>query len=323
MYFVKTGVIRLYKKKGDSQIELDTVHSGQVLGELAFLDGNPRSAAAEALTYCELIEISGPTFQQVLVQMPEWLKILLRTVVGRLRTASTRIRQLESASTQLDYNENGGRSTSYVFLSMIDVLKMGTALLLVASRNTEDQGKGPEVKIPVLTRYANQIMGIPVAKITTFLDIMTQCGILEMIDQTGAGRYTVKDAVFLEQAITYFNDENLLEPAKRHDVSLRGFLVMSLMNKHLSKATKKDDGTVVLNIAEVKKLETNEAGKEPFRMDEFNEISKLGFAGSLDVKSGSEAFSTLKPDAFTRAYKLQRLAMAIRAVNEQKGKAGR
>jgi len=50
---VKTGMIRLFKKKGDSQIELDTIHSGQVVGELAFLDGNPRSASGEALTDCD------------------------------------------------------------------------------------------------------------------------------------------------------------------------------------------------------------------------------------------------------------------------------
>src|SRR6185437_5111604 len=84
MYLIRAGMIRLYKKKGESFIELDTVHSGQILGELAFLDGNPRSASGEALTDCELIEISGPTFQQVLVKLPDWLKILMKTIVGRL-----------------------------------------------------------------------------------------------------------------------------------------------------------------------------------------------------------------------------------------------
>src|SRR4051812_30131845 len=125
MYFLKTGMIRIFKKKGDANIEIDTVHSGQVLGELAFLDGNPRSASGEALTDCELMEISGPTFQAVLQNMPDWLKILLKTIVGRLRTASTRIRQLETASTAYDYNDKDGkRSSHYVYLSPIDVLKI-------------------------------------------------------------------------------------------------------------------------------------------------------------------------------------------------------
>src|SRR3954469_11463229 len=83
MYYVKSGMIRIFKKKGDSSIEIDTIRSGQILGELAFMDGNPRSASGEALTDCELTEISGPTFQAVFNQMPEWLKILLKTIVGR------------------------------------------------------------------------------------------------------------------------------------------------------------------------------------------------------------------------------------------------
>ena len=115
MYFLKAGMIRLFKKKGDSNIEFDTVRSGQVLGELAFLDGNPRSASGEALTECELVEISGPTFQEVLARMPDWLKIMLKTVVGRLRTASTRIRQLEQASTAFDYSDKDGNVPRITF----------------------------------------------------------------------------------------------------------------------------------------------------------------------------------------------------------------
>src|SRR3954469_5730148 len=146
MYLIKSGMIRIFKKKGDSNIEIDTVRAGQILGELAFLDGNPRSASGEALTECELVEISGPTFQLVLGNMPDWLKLLLKTVVGRLRTASTRIRQLETASTAYDYSEKDGkRAAHYVYLSPNDVLKIASGLLLVASRNGTAVGTGVDI----------------------------------------------------------------------------------------------------------------------------------------------------------------------------------
>ncbi|HAR41840.1 MAG TPA: hypothetical protein DCS07_04300, partial [Bdellovibrionales bacterium] len=136
MYFLKTGMLRIFKKKGESHIEIDTIHSGQVVGELAFLDGNPRSASGEALTECDLVEVSGPVFQDVLTKMPDWLKILLKTVVARLRTASTRIRQLESASVAVDYSDKDGkRNSHYVYLSPIDVLKIASGILLVCARN--------------------------------------------------------------------------------------------------------------------------------------------------------------------------------------------
>lgn len=318
MYFLKSGMIRLYKKKGDSVIELDTVHSGQVLGELAFLDGNPRSASGEALTDCELVEVSGPAFQQILGKMPDWLKILLKTVVGRLRTASTRIRQLESASTAFDYSDKDGKRTQhYVYLSPIDVLKICSGMLLVGARN------GTEIRVGLLQRYANQIMGVPVAKITTLIDVLAESGILAITETDNATKVMLKDMDFLEQLITYLNEENLLEPSKRHDLTGRGFLIMSLISKHLVKYQKDETtGLSTVNLAEIRSVESALTGKEPFRMEEFQQLVKLGYASNLTIKSNSEVFTSVNPDTFTQAYRLQRVVLAIHVVNEQKRKAG-
>ncbi len=322
MYFLKSGMIRLYKKKGDSVIELDTVHSGQVLGELAFLDGNPRSASGEALTDCELTEVSGSMFQETLGRMPEWLKILLRTVVGRLRTASTRIRQLETASTAYDYSEKDGkRSAHYVYLSTIDVMKIGTGLLLVAARNGTPSAAVPgamEIKIALVNRYVNNIIGVPVAKITSLLDVFTEAGITAASDDSG--KVLVKDIAFLEQLISYLNDQNLMEPAKRHELSARGFTIMSLMAKNLSKYPKDAEGLTGVNIAEIRNNETKAQGKEPFRIDEFQPLIKFGYAKTLNMKSATEAIAPVDATKFMHSYRLQKTVLAINALNEQKRK---
>ena len=307
-------MIRLYKKKGDSVIELDTVHSGQVLGELAFLDGNPRSASGEALTDCELVEVSGAAFQQILVKMPDWLKILLKAVVGRLRTASTRIRQLESASSAFDYSEKDGkRSAHYIYLSPIDVLKISSALLLVGARN------GLEVRVGLLQRYANQVMGVPVAKITTYMDVLSDTGILAISDSGGSPKVTIRDIDFLEQLITYLNEENLIEPSKRHDLTGRGFLIMSLIAKHIVKF-KRDDATglTTVNLAEIKSVEAALTGKEPFRMEEFQQLVKLNYASNLTIKSNTEVYTSVNSDTFVQAHRLQKVVLAVNVVNEQK-----
>ena len=319
MYLLKTGMIRIFKKKGESSIEIDTIHAGQVLGELAFLDGNPRSASGEALTNCELAEISGPTFQAVISKMPDWLKILLKTIVGRLRTASTRIRQLETASSAVDYGDRDGKK-NYVYLSNVDILKLGSTVLLVAARNGIKKPEGIELRQHLLTRYGNQIIGIPAAKMTTFLDVLAQVGVVKLTD---AGEAFLTDIDFLEQLINYLNDEYLLEPAKRHDISLRAFLIMSLIVKNISRyAPDAKTGLTRVNVSEVLKLETPAGGKEPFRMEEFPELAKLGYCTNIGIKSATEAFTDLKPEIFVHNYRMQRVAMAINAVNEQKRKGG-
>lgn len=319
MYFVKSGMIRIFKKKGDSDIEIDTVRSGSVLGELAFLDGNPRSASGEALTDCELMEISGPTFQAVLGNIPDWLKILLKTVVGRLRTASTRIRQLEQASTAYTSERDGKRTAQYIYLPPTDVLKILSSILLVATRNGTKTAAGIEIRVGLLTRYANQIMGVPVAKIATTLDVLGQVGLIansKMGDQDE--KSVLKDVDFLEQAITYLNEEYLLEPSKRHDVTLRGLIIMECIVKNLADFKEVDQrtGMTIVNVAGVRARETDPAGKEPFRMEEFPELVKLGYCTQLIMKNGDEAFTQLKPAEFKLALRLQQLVIAIHKTNE-------
>lgn len=323
MYVIKSGMIRIYKKKGDSLIEIDTVRAGQILGELAFLDGNPRSASGEALTECTLVEISGATFQNVLTNMPEWLKMLLKTVVGRLRTASTRIRQLEAASTAYDYSDKDGkRSSHYVYLSQIDVLKITSALLLcgLKAKGNSDAKQVP-IKTLTMNKYANTIMGIPVAKITTMLDTLSQVGIVAMENDTDPGSFILKDSVFLDQLINYLNEEYLLEPSKRHELSLKGFLIMSLIAKHLSKYNKDpESGIARVDVGNIRNVEMQESGREPFRIEELGELVKLGYAGNIDMKSSDEVYTEIKVDAFIKAFRMQKVAVAINVVNEQKRK---
>lgn len=319
MYLIRTGVIRIFKKKGDSQIEIDNLRAGQIVGEMAFLDGNSRSASAEALMDAELIEISQEIYQATLNSTPEWLKVLLKAIVSRLRSTTTKVKNLESASSEVDYTDGAGRR-SFIFLSTHDSLKIATAVLLVACRAAEDTPEGKKLKMSSLERYANQIMGIPLAKVTSFLDVLKQAGIAHMPE--GSTDVTIKDVNGLEAFIQFQSDENLLEPTKRHDISLRGFLIMGLMVKHLSKF-KKDpaSGMTEVNLAEIIAVEKQALGKDPFRMDEFPELVKLGYCTQLNVKSGSEQTTLVHADQFVRACRMHRIQKIIEAVNEQKQKA--
>ncbi len=323
MYFLKVGMIRIFKKKGDAAaIEIDTIRSGQILGELAFLDGNPRSASGEALTECELTEVSGATFQSVLGTMPDWLKLLLKTVVGRLRTASTRIRQLEAASTAFDYSDKDSKR-GYVYMSPPDVLKLCASILLVAARNGVPGAKGIEVKESTLQRYGNQIIGVPSAKLTTMMDILTQVGVMSM-DPTDPLNAFVNDMDTLEKFISYLNEENMLEPSKRHDISVRGFMIMSYMAKHIASYPANAEGKSQVNLADIRAKEAAaNGGKEPFRMDEFPELVKIGYGTQADIKNTNEVYTTVVTKDFIHSYKMQRIIMSIHKVNEEKRKGGK
>jgi CRP-like cAMP-binding protein len=318
MYLIRTGMIRIFKKKGDSQIEIDTLRSGQIVGEMAFLDGNVRSASAEALIDTELVEISKSIYDSTMIQVPEWLKVLLKAIVARLRSTTTKLKNLESSSTEMNYAD--GRR-NFVFLSAHDGLKIATSVLIVGTLSKEDLPEGKRVKMSALERYANQVMGVPVAKLTTFLDALKQAGVLHISENSQD--IALRDPGLLEAFIHYVCDENLLEPTKRHDLSIRGFLVMGLITKNMDKFTKDETtGMSNVNVAEVLKIETAAAGKEPFRMDEFAELVKLGYASNLTVLSTDQQTTMVQADPFKRAYRIQRILKIMDAMNEEKQKNG-
>lgn len=320
MYYLKSGIVRIYKKKGNSSIEIDTIRAGQLLGELAFLDGNPRSASGEALTNCTLVEVTASAFASTLGVLPDWMKLLLKTVVGRLRTASTRLRQLEEASTSFDYSsKDGKRSSHYIYISTTDALKICSSILLVAARNGESSPLGgTTLRIGLLQRYANQIIGIPVAKITDFLDILAQAEVMSLGDEEKGNQIVVTDMNFLEKFIAYLNEENLKEPSKRKEVPIKSFIIMNLITREITDTNAKEDGSVVVNLAEIKKKDKEAAGKERFTMDDFNALVKVGYASQATLKSGEEIYTTVTKEEFILAYRFQKLIKLIEALNEQK-----
>ena len=254
--------------------------------------------------------------------VPDWLKLLLKTVVGRLRTASTRIRQLEQASTSYDYSSKDGKRTShYVYLSTYDILKVCSAILLVGARAQKKDEKGnPEIRISILQRYANQIMGVPVAKVTSIIDALGQNGVMSSDDGSGAAPTVLKEPNLLEKFISYANEENLKEPSKRHDLSIKGFLIMSLISKYIKNyPVDPKTGMAEVNIAEISRKEKEKTGKEPFRMDEFPELTRQGFATEMNIRSTDEVVTQVRAEEFVQNFKFIRIAKSFELINEQKG----
>lgn len=95
---VLEGTIKLTKLSPDGrEIILGLQGAGDVLGELAAVDGSPRSATGVFLTPGRTLHLTGPAFNQLLDTEPSIGAATLRTVAHRLRDASDR--QLEFGTT--------------------------------------------------------------------------------------------------------------------------------------------------------------------------------------------------------------------------------
>lgn len=81
MYVVKSGQVRLCI--GDR--ELETVGPGGSFGEMALIDGSPRSARAVCVGETELVAIGLERFRFLVQASPDFSLAVMKTMADRLR----------------------------------------------------------------------------------------------------------------------------------------------------------------------------------------------------------------------------------------------
>lgn len=92
VFFVQKGKLKITSEDADgNEVILNQVRSGAVIGEMALLDLEPRSASVVAITKAELMELSNEDFNATLAKNPEVGLEITRNLVQRLRFATTYI----------------------------------------------------------------------------------------------------------------------------------------------------------------------------------------------------------------------------------------
>jgi len=82
-YVILDGQVRVDPPKGSSA----TLKAGDSFGEMALLDGAPRSADITAGSEVTVMVIGRAAFQKLLRSEPQMVTVLLRTLASRLRAA--------------------------------------------------------------------------------------------------------------------------------------------------------------------------------------------------------------------------------------------
>jgi CRP/FNR family transcriptional regulator len=91
-YVVRSGEVRVTREHSDGRaIALATLGPGEIVGELAMLDGEVRSASVEALSDVELLAISAPDMRGLLERNPEITSKLVVALTRRVRETNERV----------------------------------------------------------------------------------------------------------------------------------------------------------------------------------------------------------------------------------------
>lgn len=94
-YVIRAGRVMLYSFSpfGERKI-FDMITAGDVIGEMAMIDGEPRSMTAEAITEVAVDFISKQHFEETVLAEKETILIFLRLVVKRLRRLDQHVEEI-------------------------------------------------------------------------------------------------------------------------------------------------------------------------------------------------------------------------------------
>jgi CRP-like cAMP-binding protein len=95
LFIIVSGEVKiaLPSEEGDEAI-LATLRPGDVFGELALLDGAPRSATASALVATEVVLLPRDRFRELVATEPAVRDTLLASLAGELRRLTTHVEEL-------------------------------------------------------------------------------------------------------------------------------------------------------------------------------------------------------------------------------------
>jgi len=94
LYVILDGIVRVYLTSEDGrEATINLAEEGEVIGEMALLDGLPRSAGAAALTEARLIFIPRDPFLRLLDGSSKLARQIILTLCERLRATNAQIDQ--------------------------------------------------------------------------------------------------------------------------------------------------------------------------------------------------------------------------------------
>lgn len=184
MYLLEQGSLKVYTvgPQGEETV-LDDLESGDVLGELSLLDGQPRSTFAQATSDSELLALDRGPFMEHLRRHPE-------TAITMLTNLSVRVRQTAVQPQTVSAGDGEAR--------------LAQVLLFLAERNGT-------IETGLVTSTLNQknlaeAIGASEEWVSQMLDEWCRLGIIGM---TGSRRLLLHDVQALEELCNRDENTNL------------------------------------------------------------------------------------------------------------------
>ena len=163
MHILVDGLVKVVMTAASGrQVILGLESAGSVLGELSAIDGQPRSASAEAVSPADLLVLPVEEFRAFLQHQPRVATELLGVVAARLRRASQR---------QLEFGAGDA------------LARLCSCLLVMFGHFGNDRGE-PSMSLPIAQQELADLTGLSREAVVKGLRRLRQLGWVEATGRT-------------------------------------------------------------------------------------------------------------------------------------------
>jgi signal transduction histidine kinase len=155
LYSVLSGELRVFKQFANgTQIEIGRLRAGDSFGEIALLDGGPRSNTVQALTSCHLFSLGRDAFLDALPDSPKLVAAVLGSVASHVRASSEYLlrQELEQRAVRAEMEAERLRALTQMVAGVAH--EINTPLGIV---NTAASIVGQRIGSPLLTEAVTEM----------------------------------------------------------------------------------------------------------------------------------------------------------------------
>ncbi|GAB4270144.1 MAG: hypothetical protein Kow0029_06740 [Candidatus Rifleibacteriota bacterium] len=103
LYIVKSGKVNILKRnRAGVDSVLVSLGKGAVIGDMAIIDEQPRSASVATVQETTFLIITKDDFRRLLGEVPEISFQILKLTTGRLRATNIHLKELEASTNQME-----------------------------------------------------------------------------------------------------------------------------------------------------------------------------------------------------------------------------
>jgi len=102
LYILSEGTLEVSVQDESQKIVVSEIEPPEILGEISFLNGSPRTATVSAKTDVEMFILSYEKAQKELSDIPAWFRMVLLAFTNRMKSCDVTIKEYDQKVKQLE-----------------------------------------------------------------------------------------------------------------------------------------------------------------------------------------------------------------------------